>query len=94
MPPAISADAYPTPAPIHRHSDFWQDQRTIELARFLIDLLPAVPPLPAELPQPVRDISRLATQAASDSLPNDTFQLAAGEDPGEAAAKSGTSTTA
>jgi hypothetical protein len=40
-PPVLSADAYPTPAPIHRHSDFWQDPRTTELAGYLIDKLPA-----------------------------------------------------
>jgi hypothetical protein len=37
-PPAISADAYPSPAPIHRHSDFWQDPRTAELSEYLIEM--------------------------------------------------------
>jgi hypothetical protein len=76
-PPAISADAYPTPAPIHRHSDFWQDQRTIELARFLIDMLPAVPPLPAE------------SASASDI----TYHVAVGGTLGAAASSPGTSPT-
>jgi hypothetical protein len=38
-PPAIAADDYPTPAPIHRHSDFWQDPRTTELSEYLIGML-------------------------------------------------------
>ncbi|MEO6500514.1 MAG: hypothetical protein ABIQ09_01220 [Jatrophihabitantaceae bacterium] len=37
-PPAIGADAYPSPAPTHRHSDFWQDRRTAELSRYLIGM--------------------------------------------------------
>jgi hypothetical protein len=35
-------DAYPMPAPIHRHSDFWQDPRTTELGQYVIDKRPSV----------------------------------------------------
>lgn len=45
-PPELTADMDPTPAPIHRHSDFWQDPRTTELGQHLIDML--APPRPSD----------------------------------------------
>jgi hypothetical protein len=38
-PVVLVPDANPTPPPVHRHSQWWQDPRTGEVGKFLVDLL-------------------------------------------------------
>ncbi len=52
-PVILVPDANPTPPPTHRHSQWWQDPRTGELGKHLVDVLTPItpPPPPGPLPE-------------------------------------------